>query len=119
MNYFGIIRCCKTFLPILKQQAREKKHAGSRVINLASMAGKVIACGNLTSYCASKHAVVAFSHGLRVDLAPFGIQVCTVCPTFHGTPMVQTFQGEHIDTQWAGLSKETREEYGDGKFRTR
>ena len=97
----------------MKQQVKDGTHTGARILNVSSMAGKLSCVGNLTVYSASKHAVVAFSHGLRVDLAPFGIQVGTICPTFHGTPMVQD-ASKRFDAYWKTLSKETVEEYGDG-----
>lgn len=114
VNFMGVVRCCKGFLPLFKQQVKTGKHAG-RIVNLASMAGKAACFGNLTAYSASKHAVVAFSHGLRVDLAPFGIQVGTICPTFHGTPMVRN-AGQTFDENWNLLPKRVTEEYGDGTF---
>ena len=68
-----------------------------------------------TAYSASKHAAVAFSHGLRLDLASFGIQVTTICPTFHDTPLV-TNAFEQIDNHWKSLPEEVVKEYGDGKY---
>lgn len=116
VNFMGVVRCCKAFLPLLKQQVQNGTHTGAaRILNMSSMAGKLVVCGNLTTYSASKHAVVAFSHGLRVDLAPFGIQVGTFCPTFHGTPMVQDAK-ENFDAQWKKLPKEVVEEYGEGAY---
>ena len=113
----GVVRCCKAFLPLLKQQVQLGTHKGARILNIASMAGKVPCMGNLTAYGASKHAVVAFSHGLRVDLLPFSIQVTTVCPTFHGTPMVEDSSAV-FDAYWKTLPKEIMEEYGDGMYET-
>ena len=115
VNFMGVVRCCKAFLPIFKQQVKKGTHAGGRIVNLASMAGKATCCGNLTAYSASKHAVVAFSHGLRIDLAPFGIEVGTMCPTFHGTPMVKD-AGQSFDGIWKTLPKHITEEYGEGTF---
>lgn len=111
----GLVRCCKAFLPIMKQQVKQGTHTGARILNIASAAGKLPCCGHLTAYGASKHAVVAFSHGLRVDLLPFRIQVSTFCPTFHGTPMVQDAPNR-FEEYWKCLSKETVEEYGDGMY---
>lgn len=55
-----------------------KNHAG-HIINIGSTAGKeVYAQGNM--YCATKHAVVALSEAMRIDLLPHNIKVTTVNP---------------------------------------
>ncbi len=55
------------------------KNGGGHIINIGSTAGKeVYAQGNM--YCATKHAVVALSEGMRIDLMPHGIKVTTVNP---------------------------------------
>lgn len=114
VNFFGTVRCCKAFLPLLKRQSKEGTHEGSRILNVASAAGKTAMSGVLTGYCASKHATVAFSTGLRADMAPFCIQVCTICPTFHKTSMVADAPDVIVDN-WKFLPKEIAKEYGDGK----
>ena len=49
------------------------------IVNIGSTAGKdVYARGNM--YCATKHAVVALSEGMRIDLLPHNIKVTTVNP---------------------------------------
>ena len=52
---------------------------GGHVINIGSIAGKeVYPDGNV--YCASKHAVEAIGHGMRMDLIDKGIKVSQVAP---------------------------------------
>ena len=49
------------------------------VINIASTAGKeVYPKGNV--YCATKHAVDALTHAMRLDLVSHGIRVGQICP---------------------------------------
>ena len=49
------------------------------IINIGSSAGKeVYPKGNV--YCASKHAVLAITEGMRIDLNPFGIKVSAINP---------------------------------------
>lgn len=49
------------------------------IINIGSIAGKeVYANGNV--YCATKHAVVALSKAMRIDMLPYNIRVSLVCP---------------------------------------
>ncbi|MGB3798673.1 MAG: SDR family oxidoreductase [Lewinella sp.] len=52
---------------------------GGTVINVASTAGKeVYPNGNV--YCATKHAVDALTHAMRLDLVKHGIRVGQICP---------------------------------------
>jgi NAD(P)-dependent dehydrogenase (short-subunit alcohol dehydrogenase family) len=73
-NYLGSVWCLRAFLPGLG--------AGSHVVNVTSVAG-LVAVG---PYSASKHAQVAFSRSVAVELAPRGVSVHTVSPGFVETP---------------------------------
>jgi len=73
-NYLGSVWCLLAFLPGLE--------AGSHVVNVVSVAGTV-ADG---PYTAAKHAQLAFSRSIAVELAPRGISVHTVNPGFVETP---------------------------------
>ena len=44
-----------------------------------------------TVYCASKHAMEGFTKAMAVELAPHGIRVNTVGPTFLETPLTRPF----------------------------
>eukprot|EP00527_Entomoneis_sp_CCMP2396_P003736 CAMPEP_0198140672 /NCGR_PEP_ID=MMETSP1443-20131203/3803_1 /TAXON_ID=186043 /ORGANISM="Entomoneis sp., Strain CCMP2396" /LENGTH=388 /DNA_ID=CAMNT_0043803177 /DNA_START=94 /DNA_END=1260 /DNA_ORIENTATION=+ len=111
VNFFGVVRCCKGFLPLFKKQAVERIHKGARIFNVSSMAGLVKAANRTSPYAASKHATVAFSSSLRQELQAFGIQVCTVCPSFHGTPLVENIHNT-MRADWESMPKEKQEEYG-------
>jgi uncharacterized protein len=74
VNYLGSVWTMLAFLPGLER--------GSHVVNIVSVAG-TIAAG---PYSASKHAQLAFSRSLAVELAPRGIAVHTVNPGFVETP---------------------------------
>jgi uncharacterized protein len=73
-NYLGSVWTVLAFLPGLGP--------GSHVVNVVSVAG-TFAAG---PYSASKHAQLAFSRSLAVELAPRGISVHTVNPGFVETP---------------------------------
>ena len=49
-------------------------------------------------------------------MAPFGIQVCCICPSFHGTPIVNGMT-DGLERYWQSLSKEKTVEYGPAYFR--
>jgi NAD(P)-dependent dehydrogenase (short-subunit alcohol dehydrogenase family) len=74
VNYLGSVWTTLAFLPGLGE--------GSHVVNLVSVAGTVA----VGPYSASKHAQLAFSRSLAVELAPRGIHVHTVNPGFVETP---------------------------------
>ncbi len=73
INVKGLLYVSKAVIP--QMTARESGH----IINIGSSAGKeVYPKGNV--YCASKHAVVAVTEGMRIDLNPFGIKVTAINP---------------------------------------
>lgn len=71
-NLKGLLYVSKATLPYLKKP-------GGHIINMGSVAGKdVYEKGN--AYCASKFAVDAISHGMRIDLLRHGIKVTAIHP---------------------------------------
>ena len=70
VNYLGSVWSTLAFLPGLGR--------GSHVVNVVSVAGTVA----VGPYSASKHAQIAFSRSLAVELAPRGIMVHTINPGF-------------------------------------
>jgi len=66
------------------------------IINIGSSAGKeVYPKGNV--YCASKHAVLAITEGMRIDLNPYGIKVSVINPGLVETEFSQVrFKGDSI-----------------------
>ena len=63
---------------------------GGSIINISSQMGHVGAA-NRTIYCASKHALEGLTKAMAVELAPHGIRVNTLGPTFIETPMTRPF----------------------------
>jgi NAD(P)-dependent dehydrogenase (short-subunit alcohol dehydrogenase family) len=74
VNYLGSVWTALAFLPGLAE--------GTQLVNIVSVAGTVAG----GPYSASKHAQLAFSRSLSVELAPRGISVLTVNPGFIETP---------------------------------
>ncbi|MEM1313920.1 MAG: SDR family oxidoreductase [Pseudomonadota bacterium] len=56
------------------------------IINLSSQMGHV-GGPERAVYCASKHAMEGFSKAMALELAPHGIRVNTLCPTFIATEL--------------------------------
>jgi NAD(P)-dependent dehydrogenase (short-subunit alcohol dehydrogenase family) len=84
VNLLGTIRCTAAFAELLKASAP------SRVVNVASVAGKV-GIGP-AGYAASKFGTVGFSEALGLSWAPRGVTVCQLNPGFietEGFPQTQ------------------------------
>jgi NAD(P)-dependent dehydrogenase (short-subunit alcohol dehydrogenase family) len=60
------------------------------IINISSQMGHVGAAKR-TVYCASKHAMEGFTKAMAVELAPHGVRVNTLGPTFLETPLTKPF----------------------------
>jgi meso-butanediol dehydrogenase/(S,S)-butanediol dehydrogenase/diacetyl reductase len=73
VNMKGTFLCSKAVAPHMMQRRR------GRIINLASMAGKT-GRGGVSSYCASKFAVIGFTQALAEEMGQFDVNVNAVCP---------------------------------------
>jgi len=60
------------------------------IINISSQMGHV-GGANRSLYCASKWAMEGFTRAMAVDLAPHGIRVNTICPTFIETALTRPY----------------------------
>jgi NADP-dependent 3-hydroxy acid dehydrogenase YdfG len=92
-NLKGLVYVSKAVLPFMT--ARKEGH----IINLGSTAGReVYEKGNM--YCATKHAVVALSHAMRIDLLRFGIKVTCINPGAAETEFsLVRFKGDEATAQ--------------------
>jgi NADP-dependent 3-hydroxy acid dehydrogenase YdfG len=73
INVKGLLYVSKAIIPQMT------KRKSGHIINIGSSAGKeVYPNGNV--YCGSKHAVLAITEGMRIDLNPFGIKVTAINP---------------------------------------
>ena len=71
-NVFSLVELTRALFPALR-------HNKGLVVNIGSVSG-VLVTPFAGAYCASKAAVHALSDALRMELAPFGIQVMEVQP---------------------------------------
>ena len=72
-NVYGIMNVSRALLPHMRERG-----SGS-IINISSILGRIVLPTG-SAYCSSKWAVSGFSRSLRYELAPLGLQVCTVEP---------------------------------------
>jgi len=80
VNVTGTFLSTQAMLPGMLQRR------WGRVVNVASIAGKVGAA-YITTYTASKHAVVGFTRALALEVATSGVTVNAVCPGYVDTPL--------------------------------
>lgn len=79
VNFFSHAQVIQAFLPGLRATR-------GRIINMSSIAGR-ISNPFMGAYCASKHALEAYSDALRMELAPWGIRVVLIEPGPIKTPI--------------------------------
>ncbi|TCJ96379.1 SDR family NAD(P)-dependent oxidoreductase [Nocardia alba] len=96
INVAGVANGCRAFVPLFKQA-----RAG-HVVNTASLAGLVHPPA-MSAYTAAKAAVVALSESLRYELAPHGVAVSVLCPSFFRTNLATSLRGE--DPVMAGVAR--------------
>ncbi len=75
VNLMAVIWGVEIFGPLI-----ERHGEGGHIVNTASIAGMISGSGN--AYNVTKFGVVAFSEGLRNELAPRNIGVSVLCPGF-------------------------------------
>ena len=92
INLMGVVRGCKYFTETFKQQGF------GHIVNVASMAG-LIHSAEMSSYNATKAAVVAISETLRSELKPYGIGVTVVCPGFFQTNLAESTRSPDAGAQ--------------------
>jgi NAD(P)-dependent dehydrogenase (short-subunit alcohol dehydrogenase family) len=99
VNVFGLARLSQLALPLMRTQGTGK------IVNVTSIGGKIWEPFGAW-YHATKFAVEGLSDSLRVEVAPFGIDVIIVEPGA-------------IQTEWAGIAAEgLRRASGSGAYAT-
>jgi NAD(P)-dependent dehydrogenase (short-subunit alcohol dehydrogenase family) len=96
-NLFGTIECMQVIALVLKQQR------SGAIINISSMAG-MISVPYMSAYGATKHAMNCIGRAARLELAPYGVHVNTVCPgyvkTDFGLHVVQGSESLGVPSNW-------------------
>lgn len=113
VNLFGMAHLTQLLLPAMR-----KKGAG-RIVNLSSMGGKIYTPLGAW-YHATKHAIEGWSDCLRIELAPFGIDVVIIEPGIIATefgnvllePMLKRSGQGPYKALAQGMAKGTRDSYG-------
>ncbi|HEX4251532.1 MAG TPA: oxidoreductase [Pseudonocardia sp.] len=95
VNLFGLARLTQLALPYMRGQRAGK------IVNISSMGGKVYTPLGAW-YHATKHALEGWSDCLRLELAPFGIDVIVVEPGFIRTEFGAVLVGPMLERSGAG-----------------
>lgn len=116
VNLFGVARLTQLLLP----QMRKRREG--RIVNISSMGGKVYTPLGAW-YHATKHALEGWSDCLRLELAPFGIEVVVIEPglieTGFGDVVAGGIERRSGGGDYArmtqGVVRSTRGAYGQGR----
>lgn len=73
INFWGPVRMCKAFLPVLRQAP------AAHIVNISSLFGLIAPPGQ-AAYCAAKFGVRGFSESLRHELVETSVRVTVVHP---------------------------------------
>ena len=74
VNVRGVLLGMKYVVPVMRERG------GGAIVNTASVAG-LSGASLLTSYCASKHAVIGLTRSVAMQQGPNNIRVNAVCPS--------------------------------------
>ncbi|HET7147337.1 MAG TPA: SDR family oxidoreductase [Candidatus Nitrosopolaris sp.] len=90
VNIKGVLYCTSAVIPHML----DKK--SGHIVNVSSVAGRIIFAGG-SVYCATKHAITAFSEGLRKELSPkHNIRVTCVEPGAVSTELLESITDESM-----------------------
>jgi NADP-dependent 3-hydroxy acid dehydrogenase YdfG len=90
VNIKGVLYCTSAVIPYML----DKK--SGHIVNMSSVAGRIVFAGG-SIYCATKHAITAFSEGLRKELSPdYNIRVTCIEPGAVSTELLETITDESM-----------------------
>src|SRR5439155_3710112 len=91
----------KAAFTVAQESARHMVEAGSGVIiNMSSQMGHVGSERARTVYVMTKHAIEGLTKAMALELAPRGIRVVSIAPTFVMTPLTEPFFSNPEFRQW-------------------
>jgi NAD(P)-dependent dehydrogenase (short-subunit alcohol dehydrogenase family) len=73
---------------------------GGVIVNMSSQMGHVGTERDRTVYVMTKHALEGLTKAMAVELAPKGIRVVSMAPTFIDTPLTRPFFADPAFRQW-------------------
>ena len=73
---------------------------GGVIVNMSSQMGHVGSERDRTAYVMTKHAVEGLTKAMAVELAPKGVRVVSIAPTFVMTPLTKPFFEDPETRKW-------------------
>ena len=73
---------------------------GGVIVNMSSQMGHVGSELNRTVYVMTKHAIEGLTKAMAVELAPKGVRVVSIAPTFVQTPLTKPFFDDPQTRKW-------------------
>jgi NADP-dependent 3-hydroxy acid dehydrogenase YdfG len=95
VNIKGVLYGIAAALPHMKEQK------SGHIINVSSVAGHKVGVNNAV-YCATKHAVLALSEGLRQEVKPYNLRTTVISPGAVATELPDTITEQDVH---AGISQ--------------
>jgi NAD(P)-dependent dehydrogenase (short-subunit alcohol dehydrogenase family) len=90
VNLKSMFLCCKYVIP-------EMRKRGKGSIVLTSSANGLIAEPALTSYCATKAAIIGMVRSIATDYGSDNVRINCICPTYTRTPLVEHWIDSGVD----------------------
>ncbi|KAJ2827553.1 hypothetical protein FBU31_003141 [Coemansia sp. 'formosensis'] len=90
-NFTGLVRLCRAVAPVMMDRRQ------GTIVNVGS-AGGYVSTPWIGVYAASKAAVHAYSDALRMELAPFGVNVVVVAPGYTKSNIVENISEPLLDS---------------------
>lgn len=105
INLYGAVRVTSKLLPLIKK-------ARGRVVNISSLMGRMSMEGS-GAYAMSKHAMVAYTNTLRLEMKKHGVGVSIVEPTgfLTGNLQEQTLS-KRKEELWSSMDEEKKQFFG-------
>ena len=94
VNVKGVFNCCKAVLGYMKKQRSGK------IINISSSAGRSTSELGGAHYTASKAAVLGLTRHIAKEVAPYNINVNSICPGLIDTPMIRKMASQEELGRW-------------------
>ncbi len=100
VNFYGVLYGSQAAYQVMLKQGN------GQIVNIASAAGLVDDLALLAPYSVSKHAVVNYTHILRLEAEELGIKANVVCPGFISTSIGENATDANAKPGWRQKSKD-------------
>jgi NAD(P)-dependent dehydrogenase (short-subunit alcohol dehydrogenase family) len=77
----------------------DRRTRGGAIVNMSSQMGHVGAAGR-SVYCLTKHAIEGLTKAMAIELAPHGVRVNSLAPTFVETPLTAPMLARPEFSKW-------------------